>query len=348
MILPQTYGLALLCLVFSLLCWGSWANTFKIASHYRFEFYYVDFALGFLAIAVVYAFTVGNMGFEGFQLLDDLGHSGKRQWLFGFLAGVIFNLGNMLLMSSVSVAGMSVAFPAAIGTGIIVASILSWLLKEGVNVTILLGGCALLAAAVIMAALVYNFLGAIRHEQLARAGKAKSTRRPTSVKGTILAVAGGVLLGCFPALMQKGMETEIGLGPYSIALMGALGVVVSAPLFAIFFMNLPVEGEPLEPTQFFRTSARHHILGALGGIVCATGAVAALVALSAPAGARVSPALSSLLLQASPLLAALWGIVAWKELREGDTRVKMSALAMLIFFAGGMTLIALAPVLPKE
>src|SRR5579863_2235821 len=123
MILPQTYTAVLMLMVFSLLCWGSWANTFKLAAKYRFEMYYVDFAVGCMVLALICAFTLGNLGFDGFSFLDDLEHAGKRQWLYAFVAGGIFNLANMLLVAAISVSGLAVAFPAGIGVAIIMGSL---------------------------------------------------------------------------------------------------------------------------------------------------------------------------------------------------------------------------------
>ncbi len=344
MILPQTYGLVVLLLALSLLCWGSWVNTFKLAGQYRFEMYYIDFAIGCMAIALICAFTAGNLGFDGFSVIDDLEHAGKRQWLFGFMAGIIFNLGNMLLISAVSVAGMAISFPAGIGIAIIAGSILSLVLKSGTNMMILFFGCALIAAAVLVAAIASNLLGVIRHEALARAGKAKSTRRPTTLKGVILAIAGGLLIGSFLPLLQKGMDTEVGLGPYAIAVVFAAGILLSTPVFYIFFINLPVEGEPIELFDYFHATVRQHVLGVLGGVIWCTGSVASLVAAAAPVQAQPGPAFTSMITLSFPILAALWGLLVWKEFRDGDARVKLSALVMLILFACGLSLTALAPV----
>lgn len=335
--------MVLFLLLFSLFCWGSWANTFKLAGNYRFEMYYVDFAAGFLLIALVLAFTAGNMGFDGFQFLDDFEHAGKRQWLFGFLAGLIFNLGNMLLVGSMSVAGMSIAFPLTIATALIEGSLLTFFIKSEGSTLLLLAGCALLAAAVVVGSIIYNIMGVIRHEQMARAGKAKSTRRPTSVKGAILAAAGGLVMGFSAPLVQKGMETEVGLGPYSMTFLIGLGVFASTVLFSVFFLNLPIEGEPLEPLQYFQGTVRGHALGGLGGAIACLGCASGLIAASAPAGAQAAPLLNNLFPQAYPLLAALWGILVWRELRNGDTRVRMGSVVMLLLFAVGLLLISLAP-----
>src|ERR1700754_4691200 len=111
MILPQTSGSVLVLMVLSLLFLGSWASMFKAAGKWRFELFYFDFAAGLMLAALICSFTFGDLGFDGFNFLDDLQHAGKRQWLFAFMSGVIFNLGNMLLTGAISVTGMTVAFP---------------------------------------------------------------------------------------------------------------------------------------------------------------------------------------------------------------------------------------------
>src|SRR6516164_4212813 len=122
MILPQSYSAVMFLMILSLVCLGSWASAFKFAGKWRFELFYFDFAIGLLVAAAIYAFTVGNLGYDGFNFLDDLQHAGKRQWLFGFLAGVIFNFANMLLMAAVSVSGLAMAFPSAAATALLVST----------------------------------------------------------------------------------------------------------------------------------------------------------------------------------------------------------------------------------
>src|ERR1017187_8288893 len=123
MILPQSYASVLFCMVLSLLCLGSWASAFKFAGKWRFELFYLDFAIGLLLASVIFGFTLGNIGFDGFNILDDLQHARKHQWLWAFLAGLIFNFGNMLLMAAVSVAGLAVAFPMGMGVALLLGTI---------------------------------------------------------------------------------------------------------------------------------------------------------------------------------------------------------------------------------
>src|ERR1051325_9250057 len=148
MILPQTSSLVMTLMVLSLLFLGMWASTFKAAGKWRFELFYFDFAFGLLFAAVLFAFTLGDLGYDGFSFLDDLQHAGKRQWVYCFIAGLIFNLGNMLLMGATSVASMSVAFPLSLGTALLVSTLLGLTGKATGNPTLILLGCVLILTSV--------------------------------------------------------------------------------------------------------------------------------------------------------------------------------------------------------
>ncbi len=342
MILPQTFGAALLVLILGLLCLGSWASAYKFAGKFRYELFYFDLALGAVVLAVIFAFTFGNLGYDGFSFMDDLDHSGKKQWFFAALAGVVFNLGNMLLLSSVSVSGMTVAFPVAFATALSLSAFVNVIGGPAGNSTLLLGGCTMLILAIVVNAVSCNMLSVMRHEALARTGKAKSTRRPWSMKGVVLAIVSGLVFGAYLPLVDKARESEIGLGPFSLAVLFMLGVFFSTFVFSIFFVNLPVEGEPAEIGDYAKAGLKTHLKGMLAGAVLCSGMLAWWVTLQTSDLFRQSRALVYFLGQAGPLVAALWGVLVWKELREGDMRVKITATLMMLLFAGGLALLALA------
>jgi glucose uptake protein len=343
MILPQTYAAALALMILSMLCWGSWANTYK-ASKWRFELYYFDFSVGVLVFALVLAFTAGSMGFDGFTFIDDMFHAGKRQWLYGFVGGVVFNLANLLLIGAIAIAGMAVAFPIAIGLALIIGVVMNYAIKPAGNPVMLFSGCALVVAAILVSAAAHKSISEIRHEAEAKAGRAKSTRRPAAVKGIVVALVSGILMGLFYPIVQKGTEGDLGLGPYSIATVFAVGVFLSTFVFNLFFMNLPLEGEPVDLMDYFRGSPRAHLMGFLGGGLWIVGAVASFAAAAAE-NVHIGPAVSYGMGQGSTLISALWGIFLWKEFRGGDAKVKALLGLMLVFFALGLGLIATAPLL---
>src|ERR1035437_4349752 len=169
MILPQNYQAVLFLMVLSLLCLGSWASAFKFAGNWRFELFYLDFAIGLLLASVIFAFTLGNIGYDGFNFLDDLQHAGKRQWMYIFIAGLIFNLGNMLLMAAVSVAGLSVAFPMGMGVALLLGSGLGIGGGPAGNATLLGLGCVLILTSIVVNAGSYRVMGGAGHEAWVRA-----------------------------------------------------------------------------------------------------------------------------------------------------------------------------------
>jgi glucose uptake protein len=191
-------------------------------------------------------------------------------------------------------------------------------------------------------------LGILRHEAQARVGKTKSTRRQASMKGVLLGLIGGLFLGAYLPLIDQARIPEIGLGPYSLTVLFALGLFFSTLVFSIFFINLPVEGDPAEISDYVKAGLKAHGKGILAGAVWCTGTLALWVTATTPNLLRNSQALAYFLSNGAPIVAALWGLLVWKEFRDGDMRVRIMAVLMLVLFAAGLTLLSLAPThIPK-
>lgn len=334
MILPQTYGAALLLTLVSMLCWGSWANTFKLAGKWRFELFYYDYSLGLLIAATIYALTFGNLGADGFAFADDLVHAGKRQILFGAVGGIVFNLANMLLVAAISLAGLSVAFPVGIGLALVIGVVWNYILKPQGNPVLLFTGAAIVVAAIVVDAFAYRAL---------EAGKAAQAARRVSGKGIALSLLSGVLMGSFFPLVEMGKAGPLGLGPYAIGFVFAVGVFLSTFIFNLFFMNLPVEGPPVAMSAYFKGTGGQHLLGVVGGLIWATGTIANFVAASAPESVQVGPAISYALGQGATMVSALWGLLVWKEFAGASGRVRALIVVMLVLFVCGLALISAAP-----
>jgi glucose uptake protein len=343
MILPQTSSLVLTIAVLSLLFLGAWATMFKAAGKWRFELFYFDFAFGVALTALIFSFTLGDLGYDGFSFIDDLQHAGKRQWLFCFLAGVVLNLGNMLLMGAVSISGISVAFPISLGFSILISAALGLLVKAGGNPTLVMLGCVLIFTAIVVSAMAYRINAVQRHEQLARAGVAKSTRRPNPIKGILIAMFGGLLMGSVGGLIAKAREGDLGLGPYAISAVIGFGIFFSSLVFNIFFMNLPVEGEPVDFGAYFKSKPRQHVMGLFGGALWYCGLLGGMVATHVPEALQPAPLLRLMLGQGAPVVAAILGILFLRELKGSDMRVKVLAALMIILFVCGLAMIGLSP-----
>jgi glucose uptake protein len=323
-------------------CWGSWPVFLKLAKRYRFELFYFDFALGLGILALVCAFTFGSLGFDGFSFSDDMLNARKQEWLFAVLAAMVFNFGNMFLLAAVSVAGMSVAFPIAFGVALIASSWMNYFGHAGISSGLMWGGTLLIVLSVVLCSSAYSHWKIRMHETLARAGKTKSTRRPNAIKAILLALVGGLVLGTFGPLLLRAQDPDNGVGPYSLLFLFSAGVFASTFVFNLFFMNLPVEGDPLEITDYIKTPIKNHFFGALGGVVWGVGAIALFVANTPKGDIAPTGALSFMLSKGAPVVAALWGLLVWKELKGGDTRVKAFMGLMLILLAGGITFFSFA------
>jgi glucose uptake protein len=333
----------LLLTILTMICWGSWANTLKLSGKWRFELFYFDYSLGVLIAAVVAAFTFGTLGFDGFLFLDDMMRAGKRNIAYGFAGGVVFNLANMLLVAAISVAGLAVAFPVGFGLALVVGVIWNNLMNPPGNPTLLFGGAGLVVLSIVVAALACRARGMLKEEERTQAGMSRMQTPQVSMKGIVLSLASGALMGSFYPLVEMAQAGDSGLGPYAIAFVFALGVFASTFVFNLYFMNLPVQGEPLEIFDYFEGTGKRHVLGLLGGMIWAAGTVASFVAASAPPEARVGPEVRYVLLQAATMVSALWGLLAWREFAGADFKVKTYLVLMFVLFAAGLAMVSAAP-----
>jgi glucose uptake protein len=347
MILPSTYLVTLLLVILSMLCWGSWATTFKLTGKWRYELYYFDYAIGLAIASLIAAFTFGTLGFDGFSFMDDFIHASKKQDLYGFIGGAVFNLGNMLILAAVPECGMAVAIPIGLGVALMVGSVWNFFLRPGMNAALLFAGCAIVLVAVILAISAYRLFKFSQIDELVRTGQQKSTRKTVSVKGATVAAFGGVFVGSYFPLIGLAMQGEAGLGPYSVGVLFAIGLVFSTFVFNLILMNLPIAGAPVEIFDYFKGTLRQHLLGLLGGVIWYVGMVAGYVAAAAEGTANIGPALAYALTQGAVVIAALWGLLYWKEFKDADGRVKAILFVTLALFVCGIGLVSFSPVLSR-
>ena len=121
MFILQDYTIAVIFCVITMFCWGSWANTQKLAGkEWRFELFYWDYVLGVLIASILFAFSIGSVGNEGRGFLEDLAQASSSSLISAIIGGVIFNLANILLVAAIALAGMAVAFPVGIGLALVI------------------------------------------------------------------------------------------------------------------------------------------------------------------------------------------------------------------------------------
>jgi glucose uptake protein len=353
MVLPTTYFAALLLLIGSMLCWGSWANTQKLAGKWRFELFYYDYSIGVVLCALVAAYTFGQLLPKELTFSDNLLIASKRQIVWAVGAGMVFNLANLLLVAAISVSGMAVAFPISIGLALVIGTVWSYSLNPQGNPTLLFGGAFLVVIAILVDAFAYSgYLDAKKAAAIAALNedpraKKKAEREPGAARGIALSIISGVLMGTFYPMVEVAKAGEIGVAPYGIGLLFGGGILFSSLLYLPFFMNFPVAGEPIELTGYFKGTGKQHLLGLLGGIIWMAGALFNFTAASSPATVQVGPAVSYALGQGATLVSALWGLLVWREFAGANERVKMLIIVMLVLFVAGLGMISIAPLRVK-
>jgi len=335
MVLVHNYALAVFFFLMAMTCWGSWANTQKLAAkNWRFELYYWDVVSGLLIFALLAAFTLGTLGSEpsGRTFLEDLAQTDWRSIGFGMLGGVIWNLGNLLLVAAIAVAGLAVGFPIGGGIAWLGGTIIGYIIEISTtgsstsNPYLLFTGMALAITAIYLSMVSYKRL--------------QSQKKRASFKGILLSVLAGLFIAPFYTITMYGMDPAFGLSgagtlsPYTGAVFFALGAFLSTFIINPFFMARPVEGEPVKMIEYFRGSFKSHLWGILGGSIWMLGMVVSFM--SASEGSTIAYALSN----AAPVVAILWGVFIWKEFKEAPKGTNAILATMFFLFVIALILIA--------
>jgi len=323
MFTPSSLTIALLMMITSAICWGSWANTFKGVKNYRFELFYWDYALGIFLISVVLALTMGSTGHDASSFLNNVHSADTSNIVSTMVGGAIFNLANLLLVAAIDMAGLAIAFPVSIGIALVVGVISSYILQPKGNSVLLAAGVVCAVIAVVLDGKAYG--------SLASAG------RSVSNKSIVTCIVSGVLMGLWAPFVAHAMTTGNTLGPYSIAVFLTLGALLSCLIWSVYFMKKPLVGEPVNFSGYFSGPASGHALGLLGGAIWGTGMVFNLVAASFT-GVAISYAIG----QSAPMVAALWGVLAWKEFKGAGSTAYVYLFVMFVFYALAIALVARA------
>lgn len=322
MFTPHDANLALIMMITSAICWGSWANTFKGVKNYRFELFYWDYAVGIFLTSLVFAFTMGSAGNDSSSFLNNVHAADASNIGWALLAGVIFNLANLLLVAGIDMAGLATAFPVAIGIALVVGAALSYVQQQKGDVRMLAAGVLCAVVAVILDGKAYG-----------EVSKGKELSR----KSIITCVVSGVLMGLWAPFSTRALTHGNTLGPYSIAVFLTGGALLSCFVWNVYFMKKPLVGAPVGFGGFFRGPTSGHVLGLIGGAIWTTGTVFNLVAANFT-GVAISYAIG----QSAPMVAALWGVLVWKEFAGANKLAKAFLAMMFIFYILAILLIARA------
>ena len=260
-IVNSTLLAVIFCFV-TMLCWGSWGNTQKLAAKsWRYELFYWDYVIGMVLFALLIALTMGSIGNEGVPFYKNIAQVSAENWGWIILGGVIFNASNILLSASTSLAGMAVAFPLGVGISMALGTINTYIVELGqgvhnTNPTWLFAGVVLVVLAIICNGVA--------------SGKVGNSDVPASSrkKGIVLAVLAGVLMSLFYSFVARAMDLEnfaspaVGKAtPYTAIVIFSLGVLLSNFIFNTIVMKKPFVGEPVSYSEYFKGNFKTHLVG---------------------------------------------------------------------------------------
>lgn len=327
----ESYPVAVFMCVITMLCWGSWANTQKLASkEWRFQLFYWDYAVGVFLLAILLAFTLGSNGGGGRGFLADL-RQADAKWLgSAFLGGVIFNLSNILLVAAIDVAGLAVAFPVGVGLALVLGVITTYLSTKEGNAPMLALGVGAIMLAIILDAIAYKRLA--------------SGARKTPVKGIVISIAAGLLMGFFYKYVAQAMgkiEPLTGilepgkLSPYTSIVFFSAGLLLSNFVWNSIMMVKPFTGPAVPFGDYFtKGNPRLHLVGILGGMIWSIGMAFSIIA-STKAGAPLSYGLG----QGATMIGAFWGVFIWKEFRGAPKGTNSLLIAMFCLYLIGLAVL---------
>ena len=330
MFILQSYPLAVIFCVITMFCWGSWANTQKLARKgWRFELFYWDYTIGVLLLSLFLGLSLGSSGQDGRSFLADLSQASRSSIVSALIGGAVFNAANILLVAAIDIAGMSVAFPVGIGLALVLGVVVNYVSDPLGNAPLLFGGVVLVVLAIILDAIAYR--------------KIPGSAAGVNTRGLVLSVACGILMGFFYRFVAASMYPDFTrpepgkLGPYAAVFIFAVGIFLSNFILNTYVMKKPLVGHSVSFADYFKGSFATHLVGILGGTIWGIGMSFNIIA-SGRAGFAISYGLG----QGATMIAAFWGVFIWKEFRDAPAGTSKLIAAMFGCFLVGLALIILA------
>lgn len=328
MVIIESYALAVVMCFVTMFCWGSWANTQKLASReWRFQLFYWDYAIGVLLLALILALTMGSTGTGGRGFAADLAQADRGPLWSAFLGGVIFNLANLLLVAAIDIAGMAVAFPIGVGLALALGVVTNYIAAPVGDPFWLFAGVAAVVVAIIVDALAYR--------------KLPAQGRSVSRMGALLSVLAGLMMGFFYRFVAASMFADFSspepgkLSPYTAVVVFSAGLLASNFIWNTILMARPFTGEPVAYADYFRRgNLRLHGIGILGGMIWGLGMSFSILA-SGAAGFAISYGLG----QGATMVAAFWGVFVWKEFSDAPPGTSRLLAVMFASFIAGLAMI---------
>ena len=283
--------------------------------------FYWDYAIGIFLISLILALTMGSTGNDASSFLNNVHSADTSNIVSTLVGGAIFNLANLLLVAAIDMAGLAIAFPVSIGIALVVGVISSYALQPRGTRSCSRGsslrghrrdyGRQSLWQSGQRRAIGFEEKYCHLHRFWSSDGALGPVRRPCHDRGNTL-------------------------GPYSTAVFLTLGALLSCSIWNVYFMKNPLVGDPVNFADYFRGPASGHVLGFRRSDL-GHGMVFNLVA-ARFTGVAISYAIG----QSAPMVAALWGVLAWKEFKGAGSKAYIYLFLMFVFYGLAIALVAQA------
>ncbi len=327
MILPATTGAALLLCLLIFIALGIWILPWRLrARSLRFEVFSIDFAIGAFALAVVAAFTLGSMGSE-LAFTDSLLVSGHRAQAAVLAAGLITGIGNVALIASASLGGVTLSFPVA---GAVGAALFAWF--SGARQPLHLTAGTILALCTLL--LVVTVSAMRRSVPPAPRSKTATKAPPASdpgIRSLALAVVSGIAFAGSAVLARYGTSGELGVAPYAAFVFIALPALLSTVATVFFLFNFPLQGARLHASAYLSLRIVQHLISGLAGVIWGAGILSCFL-LRGVAGSEVPDRNIAVYAALGSFgLAAAWGLLLVAEPLRVHRRWMIAAIGVFVF-----------------
>jgi glucose uptake protein len=148
-------------------------------------------------------------------------------------------------------------------------------------------------------------------------------------------------MGLFYPFVAKAITGPNHLGPYTVAVVFATGVIACAIPLNYIFMRKPVSGPPVLMGDYFRGTGTQHFWGLLGGAIWGVGTISNFVASYTQ---MVGPATAYALGQGATMVSAIWGVFVWREFAGAPPAARRLLTLMFLSFVVGLCCVAVGPI----
>ena len=298
---PIAFGM----LMVTMIAWGSWTNTQKKTEDWRFEAYYWDYAWSIVVSTFILSFILGGVtptGWSQTQFIVSLATTSPQAITLALFSGIVWGIGNLLLVNAIALAGMTTAFPISIGLALVLGTFLAYITNPSAtqNPGFLFLGLFIVTLAVLANAFAYKSKEKI------------STAKKSLKRGLIVSLLSGLFIALFA--FPFNFAFELGMTGYTGALFMTIGGFLVTTIMLPILMRKPlIPGvKPIGVSEYVRAKMSWHVWAVFGGFIWSIAGVFNLVVSSTP---DFSVAVAYTLGNCAPMVAALWGVFVWKEFK---------------------------------